>query len=101
MEVRLLSMDKAKTQYRNKMISMLKELEDTFYNDSEIDNIIKFINNYKESDIEHIRFNWNKKHADEFVDTNRRFREKVSVYYLLNCKDDKNSLLIRELFVEQ
>ena len=101
MEARLLNMDKAKIQYRNKLISMLKELEDTFYNDSEINSITKFIDNYKESDIEYIRFNWNKKHADEFVDTNSKFREKVSVYYLLNCKEDKNSLLIKDLFVEQ
>ncbi len=93
-------MNEAKVQYRNKVISKLKEQEDAFYQD-EAHHITEFIRDYKAADVQYIRFDWNKKHGKEFMDVNSSFRDKVAVYYLLNCQDNKNVLLAKDLFVEQ
>lgn len=94
-------MSKHRKNFRQKIISQMKELEPSFYSESEHDYLRQFITNYTESDYDQIEFRWNGEHAESFFDNNFSLREKVMFFYILHSKEIDNSLLLKDLLVEQ
>ncbi len=94
-------LDEIKTKYREDTFKMLKEIEFTYYNQSEMKTINDFIVAYSSSNFTSIRFDWNNKHSKDFIDANAEYRSKVSIYYILHCDDNTNPLLLKDLFCEQ
>lgn len=80
---------------------MIKELEFDYYKQSEMSSINEFITAYCSDDFSLINFDWNNKRSKDFVDRNIEFRNKVIIYYILHCDDNINSLLLKDLFIEQ
>jgi len=62
-----------------------------------MDDVAKFVTNYSGADEDRIRFDWNGKHAEEFVDRNMDFRESVREAVLENVSSAP-LVLVRDLF---
>lgn len=64
----------------------LIEVTDRFFKDSDFDadELPAFVSSYKEPDRQQLQFDWNGKHADEFIDANLQFRRQVLDYVLGN-----------------
>jgi hypothetical protein len=60
----------------------------------------EFIDNYAADDFPKIKFDWNGKHADHFVDKNIDFRNQVCEQ-VLNQLDKAKLELIRDLYLEE
>ncbi|MFV0482323.1 MAG: hypothetical protein ACK5LP_10135 [Campylobacteraceae bacterium] len=59
----------------------------------------KFIDNYKQDDLNKIKFSWNGEYADKFEDKNVDFRYKLSEYIIPNIENVNLALLV-DLYVE-
>lgn len=60
----------------------------------------EFVKNYTPEDSGQIRFAWNGKHSDDFVDENQAFRRSV-VDYCLNTPDSAPTPLLEALFIAE
>jgi len=87
-------------EYKELELEMISEYEDEIYSKDEHDFLRSYINNYSKNNFDDIKFNWNGKHAEDFVETNLFFRDKVMVFYILHPPNNNNLLLLRDLFVE-
>ena len=61
--------------------------------------IQSFVKNYSENDFDRIKFDWNRKHGDEFADTNEIFRIQVCET-IINDFSYASEQLILDLYLE-
>ena len=93
--------DKIKSKYRKDLKTKISELAQLLYKEEDFEGLDFFIKNYSKESFNQINFEWNGKHANEFIDINMKFREKLSYYILTRYDGMDNSDLLLDLFTEQ
>ncbi|WP_315073562.1 hypothetical protein [uncultured Clostridium sp.] len=87
--------------YRESVLQIMDEVQDTYYKPEEISTIRRFIEEYKqENDFQKICFSWNGGRGEEFKDDSQDFRNKISIYICLNNDIKVPPLLLKDLVQE-
>jgi len=89
------------SEYKENLLSMMKELEYDYYTREEKKEIERFVQAYTVNDYEKVNFKWNGKHAEEFNDANLNFRQKILVFVCLYPNKVESLELLRDLFIEE
>lgn len=87
--------------YRESILQIMAEVQDTYYKPEEVSLIRRFIEEYKhENDFYKICFSWNGDRGKEFKDGSQDFRDKISIYICLNNDIKVPPLLLKDLVQE-
>lgn len=87
--------------YRESILQIMAEVQDTYYKPEEIFSIRRFIEEYKhENDFYKICFSWNGGRGEEFKDDSQEFRDKISIYICINNDVKVPQLLLKDLIQE-